>query len=141
MASTGIAEHKQLVNRLYEAFNRGDIEETMAQLHPEIEVRLAIDPMEPVAGSRHELSGEDDLRQFWELLYDSWESVTVEIKEFVEGAGDRLISFETWTVRGPQGIELDTGLVDVYGFRDGLIASCDGFRDKNDALAEFGPGD
>jgi hypothetical protein len=29
-------------------------------------------------------------------------------------------------------------MVDVYGFKDGLISRCDGFRDKNEAMAAFG---
>jgi ketosteroid isomerase-like protein len=138
MAADAIVEGAEVVHRMYDAYNRGDIDETMAQLHPEIEVRLAMDPMEPIAGSRHELHGHDGLRAFWQQLYDSWEEGSVEIKEIIEGVEGRAISFETWRVRGPQGIDIDTEVVDVYGFRDGLIVSCDGFRDKNEALEAFG---
>ena len=138
MEALGTAAKEELIRNLYEAANRGDMEQVIAQLHPEVEVRLAMDPMEPVEGSRQELHGHEGVVRFFELLADSWESSQVEIKQLIEGTGGHVLSFETWTVRGPQGIELDTELVDVYGFRDGLIASCDGFRDKNDALAAFG---
>ena len=133
------SQKKQLVHQLYDAFNRGDLDGSLAELHPEVVVHLAMDPMEPVAGSRRELRGHDGVRAFFELLYESWEEGSVQIKQIIEGADGRALSFETWSVRGPQGIQLDTELVDVYGFRDGLIASCDGFRDKNEALATFGP--
>jgi ketosteroid isomerase-like protein len=128
------------VQRLFDAFNRGDFEEALGCVHPDAEVRLAVEPMEPVDGSRQEVHGRDGLRKFWELLDDSWEAIRVEIKDFAEGADDRLISFETWTVRGGQGIVVDTELVCVYGFRDGLIGTCDSFKSKKDALAEFGRG-
>jgi ketosteroid isomerase-like protein len=132
-------QREDLVRSLYEAFNRGDIETALGRIHPDMELRLAIEPVEAVVGgSRLDLRGREGVRKFFELLDSSWEDVRVEIKEIVEGAGDRLICFETWTVRGDQGIEVATELIDVYGFRDGLIASCDGFRDKNEALAAFG---
>jgi ketosteroid isomerase-like protein len=138
VGSLGIAEKEALLGELYDAFNRGDIDQAIAQLHPKVEVRLAMDPIEPVAGSRREIRGPDGVREFFDLLDTSWERATVEIKRVVEGKENRAIAFETWSVRGLQGIEIDTELVDVYGFRDGLIASCDGFRDKNEALAAFG---
>jgi ketosteroid isomerase-like protein len=138
LAAGPLAEQKALVDRLFDAFNRGDFEEALDYVHPDAEVRLAVEPMEPVEGSRQEVHGRDGLRKFWELLDDSWEEIRVEIKDFAKGADDRLISFETWTVHGAQGIVVDTELVCVYGFRDGLIKSCDSFRDRKDALAEFG---
>jgi ketosteroid isomerase-like protein len=135
------AEKEGLVRKLYEAANRRDIEGILAQIHPETELRLALELVEPVeAGTRRELRGHEGVRQFFGMLDDSWDEVTTDVAELVEGRDGYLLSFETWTVHGPQGIVIDTEMVDVYGFRDGLIASCDGFRDKNDALAEFGPG-
>jgi ketosteroid isomerase-like protein len=139
MGSAETPEREELVRSLYEAFNRGDLEAALSRIHPEMELRLAMEPVEPVVeGSRRELRGRDGARRFFELLETSWEEVRVEVKEIIEGAGDRLICFETWIVRGDQDIEVETELVDVYGFRDGLIASCDGFRDKNEALDAFG---
>jgi ketosteroid isomerase-like protein len=138
MGSLETAAKEQLVRTLYDAANRGDLDGILAQVHPEVEVRLAVEGMEPVEGSRSELHGRDGLAKFFRLLDESWEAFHVEIKELVEGADEHILSFETWTVRGAQGIEVATEMVDVFGFRDGLIVSCDGFRDKHRALAAFG---
>ena len=139
MNALGTAAKKKLVRKLYEAANRRDIDGILALTHPEMELRLAIELMEPVAaGGRQVLRGCDGMRQFFELLADSWDDFDVEVKDLIEGRDGRLISFETWTVRASQGIEIDTELVDVYGFRDGLISRCDGFRDKKEALEAFG---
>ena len=133
------AAKKELVRRLYDAANRGDIDGVLALTHPEMELRLAIELVEPVeAGGRRELKGHDGARQFFEMLTDTWDDVTTEITDLVEGRDGYLLSYETWRVRGSQGIVIDTEMVDVYGFRDGLLASCDGFRDKNEALEAFG---
>jgi ketosteroid isomerase-like protein len=136
------AAKKELVCRLYDAANRRDIDGALAQIHPEMELRLALELVESVdAGGRRELRGRDGVRQFFEVLADSWEEVTTEITDLVEGRDGYLLSYETWRVRGSQGIVIDTEMVDVYGFRDGLLASCDGFRDKNEALEAFGKAD
>jgi ketosteroid isomerase-like protein len=139
MQTLDTAAKKELVRKLYEAANRRDIDGILEQIHPEMELRLALELVESVeAGGRRELRGHDGVRQFFEVLADSWEQVTTEVTELVEGRDGYLLSFETWTVRGSQGIEIDTELVDVYGFRDRLISSCDGFRDKRAALDAFG---
>jgi ketosteroid isomerase-like protein len=127
------------IRRLYEAFNRGAFEEAAACLHPDGEVRLAMEPVESVGGKRGPLRGRDELREFFKLLDDSWETVTVEIEEIVPGRNGRLLSMENWRVRGSQGLEMDTKMTDVFAFRDGLVARCDGFRDKREALEAFGP--
>jgi ketosteroid isomerase-like protein len=139
MTELAWAEKEALVRKLYEAANRRDIVGVLAQIHPEMELRLAMELVEPIeSGGRRELRGHDGVRQFFGMLDDSWDEVTTDVTELIEGRDGYLLSFETWTVRGPQAIVIDTELVDVYGFRDGLIASCDGFRDKNDAIAAFG---
>jgi hypothetical protein len=46
---------------------------------------------------------------------------------------------ENWRVRGPQGLEMDTKMTDVFAFRDRLVVRCDGFRDKREALEAHGP--
>jgi ketosteroid isomerase-like protein len=133
------AEKKEVVRKLYDAANRRDIEGALEQIHPEMELRLALELVEPVdAGGRRELRGHDGVRQFFEMLAESWDEVSTEVTDLVEGRDGYLLGFETWTVRGPQGIEIDTEMVDVYGFKDGLISRCDGFRDKNEAMAAFG---
>jgi ketosteroid isomerase-like protein len=127
------------IRRLYEAFNRGAFDEAVGFLHPEGEVHPAMEPVETVEGSRGPFRGRDELRTFFELLEQSWESVTVEIEEIVPGRDGRLLVMENWRVRGPQGVEVDTKMTDVFAFRDGLVVRCDGFRDKRDALEAFGP--
>jgi len=127
------------IRGLYEAFNRGAFDEAVGFLHPEGEVYPAMAPVETVEGSRGPFRGRAELRTFFELLEESWETVTVEIEEIVPGRDGRLLVMENWRVRGPQGVEVDTKMTDVFAFRDGLVIRCDGFRDKREALEAFGP--
>jgi ketosteroid isomerase-like protein len=132
-------ENVDIIRGLYDAFNRRSFDEAAGYLHPEGEVRLAMEPVESVGGKRGPLRGRDELRMFFQLLDDSWDAVTVEIEEFVPGRDGRLLVMENWRVRGPQGVEMDTKMTDVFAFRDGLVFRCDGFRDKPEALEAFGP--
>ena len=45
---------------------------------------------------------------------------------------------ESWHFRGRQDIALDFDIVDVYTFRDGLIAEVEGFADRKEASASLG---
>jgi uncharacterized protein len=127
-------ENVGVVRRVYEAFNRRDIDAALQNLHPEYELYPAL--VGP--GGRSEYFGREGAREFFDLITDTWETMTVESAEIVEIPDDRILSVELWRVRGRDGIEIETKLTDVYAFRDGLIVRVDGFREKADALEAAG---
>ena len=124
----------ELVQGLHSAFNRGEIEAALDYLHPDYELHPALIG----AGGRDYYRGLEEAREFFELITDTWEVMTVESTEMIELPGGRILAVEIWRVRGRDGIELETHLTDVYAFRDGLIARVDGYRDKAEALQAAG---
>jgi ketosteroid isomerase-like protein len=132
-ADTGRAmsrENVETIGLFYEAFNRGDIEAGIQYLHPECELYPALTG----PGGRDYYRGREGAREFFELITDAWERMTVEFKETIEAPDGRILAVERWRVCGRDGIEIDTELTDIYALRDGLIVRGDGFRDKADAL-------
>jgi ketosteroid isomerase-like protein len=127
-------QNVEIIRRVYDAFNRRDIDAAVRNLHPEYELYPAL----VGAGGRSEYFGHDGAREFFELITDTWETMTVESTEMVEMPGDQILSVELWRVRGRDGIEIETKLADLYAFRDGLIVRVDGFRDKVEALEAAG---
>jgi ketosteroid isomerase-like protein len=109
----------------YDAFSRGDLDGAVQFLHPEVEVRTAIESLE----YGNPIHGRAGVRAFWESLR-VWETMRVEILEVIE-AGDRVLLHERWHVRGSQDIELE--ISDLYTFEGGLIVRVDGFTDKAEA--------
>ena len=122
----------------YDALNRRDIDQALQEVHPKVEVRTALDQIEAVGGSRGPIRGHEGVREWFDNTVQVFEKVTIEFKEIVEGKDGQIVAVENWRVRGGQGIEFDTVVTDVYGFRDGLIVRCDGFRDKAEALEAAG---
>jgi ketosteroid isomerase-like protein len=130
-------EGLETIGRFYQAFNRGDIDAAVEYLHPECELYPALTG----PGGRDHYRGREGAREFFELITDAWETMTVEFKETIEAPDGRIVGVERWRVRGRDGIEIDTELTDIYTFRDGLIVRGDGFRDKADGLEAAGLSD
>jgi ketosteroid isomerase-like protein len=127
-------EKVELIQRVYDAFGRGDLDDAVRCLHPDSELYPALPPL----GGRSHYQGRGGARELFEQITEVWETMTVEFKEAVETPDDRILAVERWRVRGRDGIEIDTELTDVYAFRDGLIARVDGFREKREALEAVG---
>lgn len=70
-----LVRHGQTVNKMYEAYNRGDTSFILAQLHPDAIWEAMGQPDIPYAGIYH---GKNDVKQFFQKLSDQ-----VEWKEFV----------------------------------------------------------
>ena len=131
-------ENAEVVRHFYEAYSRGDFESAVQNLHPEVEVHPALEPVEQVGRSRGAWRGREQVMEFFDDLDDTWDQVTVEVEDTVEAGGDRVVATEKWRVRGRNGIEVDTRLFEIYTFRDGLISRVDGFTDKSEALGAAG---
>ena len=123
----------EIVRRLHEALNRGDLDDAVQYMHPEVELRPGI-----VAPDQRSLyRGRDGVKRFFETIYDAFEEVRAEIEETID-AGEQVFAVERWRVRGRDGIELDFEVIDVYTFRDGLMVRAEGFLDRAEALEAAG---
>ncbi len=127
-------ENVEIVQRLYEAFNRRDLDDAVRCLDRDIELYLAI----TAPGRPSNFRGREGATEFLEVTIEDWERVTVLLKETIEAPDNRILAVERWRMRGRDGIEIDTEVTDVYAFRDGLIVRVDGFRDKAEALEAVG---
>jgi ketosteroid isomerase-like protein len=131
-------ENVEIIRRHYEAFNRRDLDTAAQYHHPDIEVYPGAIGPDTDTGSRGRFGGRAEVREFFEALFNTWETVTVELEEIVEGGGDRVLGVEQWHTRGRGGIEVGTKIFDLYTFRDGLVVRVDGFLDKAVALRAAG---
>ena len=130
-----MSRENDILRAIFEAFRRGDFDEMVRYLHPDVELRPAIQPLEHIGVLR----GHVETKEFFESL-GVWESRRVELEEVIE-VGDRLFSVERWHFVGRDGITLDFRIVDVYTFEEGRIVRVDGFRDRGEALEAVGLSD
>jgi ketosteroid isomerase-like protein len=132
-------ENVEVVRHVYDAFNRGDFASAVEYLHPDGEIYpgvVGLDP--PGGGSATRLHGREELRRFFEDLVATWEWVSVKLREVIDAPDGRVLAVESWLIRGRGGIEVDTRIIDVYAFRDGLIARVDGYLNRSEALEAVG---
>lgn len=125
----------EILDALIAAWNRRDFEDAIQRyLDPEVEFHPGLVP--PGEGTRY--LGRDGVRQWIREVNDAWVAVTIQPKERIEIASDRVLAIDRWHFEGRDGIEIDEELPTAYTFRDGLIVRVDGFTDKAEALEATG---
>ena len=130
-------ENVEVVRRLHDAFRRRDFETAVGYCHPEVEIYPALETAD-TDPSDIPVRGRDGMKAFFETIYEPWQEMTVELQEVRDDPDDRVLAVERWHTRGRDEIAIDTMLIDVYSFRDGLVVRVDGFRDKAEALEAVG---
>ena len=110
-------ERETLLQRIYEAFNRREIDTVLAAMHP------AVDWPNGWEGGR--VTGRDEVRSYWTRQWAAVDPTVVPIG-FEHGSDGRISVRVQQTVRDLSGNVLAEGeVVHVYAFEDGLIKAMD----------------
>ena len=121
--------HVQTLRLGWDAFNVRDFAGAVQYLHP--------DGVAFPAAVKRSLRGRADVRRFLERISDAWQRATVELREVVVAPDGRLLAVESWHLQGREGLEIETMVITVYAFRDGLVERLDGFLDRAKALEQI----
>jgi nuclear transport factor 2 (NTF2) superfamily protein len=110
-------DHVRLLGRIYEAFNRRDVDTVLAAMHP------AVDWPNGWEGGR--VSGRDEVRSYWKRQWAVVDPTVIPVA-FEHGPDGRISVRVQQTVRDLSGNLLAEGeVVHVYRFEDGLIKAMD----------------
>jgi ketosteroid isomerase-like protein len=124
-----------VVDRAYEAWNRGDWTAVFDLFDPQIEVHPPA--LWPEAGR---ITGRENVRRAFEAALEASDRLPVlEVGERID-AGDRVLAHVLRTTgrgRG-SGIALEVSFSQVFTITDGLISQIDFYLDRGDALAAVG---
>lgn len=124
--------HEQTIRRLYDAWNRGDVEGVLEHLTGDVEFRTSgVHP--GIAAAYH---GRDGMLEFWEQFVGTWESLSVEVEEVLQRGEHALATFRFRGV-GREGIELTRPFAHLLTFRDGRVCRVRGIADHDEARAAF----
>lgn len=127
----------EIVHRAAAAFNRGDLEGTLADVAPEFEY--------VTAGTIPDLSGtyrgterfEAFVRRFWE----GFEKARLDVHDVVEGEDGRVMVAMTMSGRGQQSeAETSWDVFQVWTIKDGKAIRGQGFMNREDALDQLTSG-
>ena len=121
-----------VVRRMYEAFQRGDVETALNHFDPEV----AVDTTSHVAGETG--TGREELIAIlgrWIGGFEEWREDIEEIRE----VGGRVCAVAVQRGRGrSSGVEVEARYAVVYEVRDGLIASMTFHGDPEEVLRDLG---
>jgi ketosteroid isomerase-like protein len=123
----------EVLERVYEAWNREDVDGVVALMHPEVVVRLSGD----YPGMPDELHGPDDVRRFFDLFGEAWESIGVAPERY-EDAGESALALFRFVGRSHAGVTVEREGAHLVRLRDGLIAEMDVYGAWSDALGAAG---
>jgi ketosteroid isomerase-like protein len=126
-------ENVELVRRSLDAFNRGDVEGFLADVHPEVEG--IDDPRVPGTGT---MRGVVEVKRYFESLPRYWESVRIAPERLVD-LGDDVLVLGQMTARTRRGgPEIERELDQMVTLRDGKIIRNRTFSTRAEALEAAG---
>jgi ketosteroid isomerase-like protein len=121
----------QSLRRGYDAFNRGDFNAAVAEMHPEVEWKRA-----EWAPETTPLRGADAVKAW--MTPDIFENQKVAVEEVIQN-GDKVFVQAMFSGRAiGSGIEISNRAWHVWTVRDGKAARLEFFQDRSDALAAAG---
>jgi|ERR687884_1247836 ketosteroid isomerase-like protein len=127
-------DNVEIVRRGYKAFNRGDLEEMVADFAPEFEYETT--GMIPGEGGVYR--GPDGWREFVGWMGGEFESPRVDITELIE-VGERVLAALTLRGYGKRsGVEASWDIWHLWTVRDGKIVHGQGFTRREEALIATG---
>ena len=122
-------ENVENVRRAFEAWLRGDLEEALAGLDPDLVYKPA---------QEEAVQGLDAVQASWERWQASWREQEVTLEETI-GAGDHVIQAILFRGRGQgSGIEVEGRFFQVLTIKDGKAVRWEEFSDRADALEAAG---
>jgi ketosteroid isomerase-like protein len=125
---------KQLVQRLYDAFKRGDMETLLSGMADNIEWVTPGPPNFPLAGKRR---GREGVAQFFKLLNDHEEMQEFEVQEFIAENGFVVVLGHYQSRIKSTGKTARSPFVHVYTVNNGKVTRFREFFDTANALDAY----
>jgi ketosteroid isomerase-like protein len=123
----------ELARRSAQAWSQRDAEWFVDNSTPDFEFVPAV--MGGVEGEESVFRGVEDIRQYFTVLDEPWETFRVDIGEYRE-VGEQVVCVGQVHAKGRgSGLELDQPMAMALWFRDGKIARAQSFLDADQALA------
>ena len=129
-------ENVEMIRAAMDAWNRGDWDETLKDAAPDFEV----DNSSSAGEWRGIHRGTDQAKRMWEAFLEPWESVHIEVSEFIEADEGVVVTRQKAHFVGRDGIELPgpTRSGWLWTIRDGKLAHLVVYNDLDEALEAAG---
>ena len=120
----------EIVRQSYEAFNNRNLDLIGNLMHPDFELDLS----NSMGFDRGNYLGEGGLGRFFKSYWDAFESISIEVEEFI-GSGDAIVAIIRARGRGTvSGAEVDARGPHLWRFRDGRVIGLALYEHLDEAL-------
>jgi ketosteroid isomerase-like protein len=131
-------ETVEIARRATKAYNRGDLDGFLANVHPRV-VWEENHPVFGFVGLEPVYEGHEGVRLWWEATREPWQTVESEIHEITPAGNDSLVVFNTMHGTGAgSGVVVELPFFHVLDFRDGKIARRRLYPEREEALEAVG---
>lgn len=114
-----------LINGIYDAFGRGDVDHILNQLSDDVAWTTHLEPEVPWAG---DFSGKASVPRFFQAIFDSVEVLGFDPTEF-HVTGDAVVSLGTFECRAKNGKSAKTRWSFIWKIDGGKVTSYEQFHD------------
>jgi ketosteroid isomerase-like protein len=122
-------ENAEVVRRMYEAYLRGDVDEAMVHIHPDVRVDFS------VRGDTGVRYGQDALAEIVAGWISTWDDYREELDE-LRDLGEEVLLVATQAGRGKgSGVETTRQWAWLYVVEEGLVTSVTAYDDRATAIA------
>jgi ketosteroid isomerase-like protein len=138
LSEAGSSDNVALIRRGLDAFSRGAFDESMADIHEDIEWYVAF-RLPDLPADKDVYRGHDEVRELWSAFSGGWESLTATLEDVVAERDDLVIVRVHWVGRGEaSGVEVDRTIFYVFEIADGKLLRLRPFDDEAEALQAAG---
>jgi ketosteroid isomerase-like protein len=121
-------------------WSRGDLEGSLATMHPEVEWHVAF-RLPDMPADKDVYHGHAEVRELWAVFRSVWEEITIELEEILWEGPDAIVGRVRFRAKGgASGIEVDRAVFYGMEIRDGLLQRIRPFDDEASAREAVGGG-
>ena len=127
-------QNVEVITRMYDAWNRGDMGALVDAFDAEVVVRPALSTFMSSMTYR----GHEGVQAWYAETYEPWAQMLIEPQRFID-AGEQTVAMVALTARVAGGhVDVDAQIAHVVTIRDGRIVALDGYDEPEAALSAVG---
>jgi ketosteroid isomerase-like protein len=129
-------ENVEMIRSAVEAWSRGDWDNALKDADPD----FVLDNSMNLGEWRGVHRGPEEVKRAWRIFTDAWESVSMEVSEFIDVGEDVVVTRQKVSFIGRDGIELPGPVRSgwVWRIRDGKLVYVATYNDLDEALEAAG---
>jgi ketosteroid isomerase-like protein len=127
-------ENVEIVRTGLEAWNRGDFDQSLAEMAPDVVWRTS----GVIPDLETEYRGHDAVREFWRAWTGSWDHIRIATEKYVD-LGDQVVVLATFHARSRDDIAVDQPIAFLFTVTNGRLSAFQSYWERKQLYADIDP--